>query len=801
MTRDDPSAPARRHNRLAHSTSPYLLQHAANPVEWQPWGEEAFAAARARDVPIFLSIGYSTCYWCHVMERESFENDEIAAIMNQHFVCVKVDREERPDVDEIYMAAVQAFTGHGGWPMSVFLEPKSLKPFWAGTYFPAEPRFAGMPTFPHVLRTLASAWQDQRDDVLKQADELADAVRERVTGSARRGATQLDDEQVTRAVTMLLRMFDRNHGGFDGGGGGGGGGGPKFPQPVFIELLLDARRVSADESTTQALDAAIRTTLDKMACGGIHDQVGGGFHRYSVDGHWLVPHFEKMLYDNAQLASVYARAAVEYGDAYYRRVSTRTLEYVLREMTDSATGAFFSAQDAEVDHREGLNYLWSRDEVVHLLGDVDGRWAASIYGLDLGPNFRDPHAPEAPPANVLFLRDRLDRLAADQGMREEELISRLDRVNHVLYNVRAKRKQPGLDDKSIAAWNGLMISAMARGGALLNQPRFVQAAARAADFVLDRLREGKPGDPPAQRGVLRAHRGGLSHTPGFLEDFAMVARGMADLHRTGIDPSGRYLAAACDLVAEARRRFGDPNGGFFDTRAGQDDLFVRASLRSDGALPSGFGELLHAMLDLDQMTGERDLRDRAAAAIASASGDLDQSPVSMAGSVRALMRVLAVAPEALHAALASLGAARQTEAGRQAVVDDDFTPVEIHAPVDRITVTRSKPGGTVLRVRIAPGYHLMAAGGGAEMPGLTPFHVSVIGGSGLSVFADYPAGAGYGPDGELRVYAGEFDLPIILEQSAAVTGRPILVVRFQPCTDEYCLAAQTLELDLVIESE
>jgi len=782
-------------NRLAGETSPYLLQHARNPVDWFAWGEEAFAAARARDVPIFLSIGYSTCYWCHVMERESFESAAMAARMNGRFVCVKVDREERPDVDDVYMAAVQAFSGQGGWPMSVFLEPTTLRPFFAGTYFPSEPRFQGMPTFPQVLDNIAEAWAEQRGEVMAQAEELADAVRERVGAGTL--PVKIGDEQVTSAVSGLLRMFDRNHGGF-----GGAGRGPKFPQPVFIELLLDARRAAADEQTQAAIDAAIRTTLDKMACGGIHDHVGGGFHRYSVDGQWIVPHFEKMLYDNAQLAEVYAKAAVLYADSFYRRTAVRTLDYVLREMT-GAGGEFFSAQDAEVNHREGQNYLWTGEQMSAVLGEggnaegADARFAGRVYGVDRGANFRDPHHPSEAAGNVLCMPDRPAALAARHGMTEEDLLARLDAINARLYEARAKRDQPLLDDKSLASWNGLMIRALAVSGALLGEPRYVQAAARAAEFVLEQMRDRGP----EQRGggeLLRTFRAGTAKTPAFLEDYAFVAGGLIELHNTGVEPNGRYLDAARELLAEARRRFGGSEGGFFDTAAGQSDLFVRARSSHDGAVPSGSGAMLHALLDLAHLAGDASYRERAIEGLVAASGDIAGNPVGTCNSVRALMRVLASARGELEAALAKAAA----DAPR-AMAPEGFTPVEIHASADRVEVREGKPGGLVLRVRIADGYHLTAAdpAPGKDSGGLAAFRVHIINGGGVRAFADYPAGEPYGDGGELRVYLGgrEFDLPVVMERSGAWSGQPLLAVTFQPCTDGYCLSPRTVELDVAID--
>ncbi|QYU67869.1 DUF255 domain-containing protein [Leptolyngbya sp. 15MV] len=407
---------------------------------------QAIAEARRRDVPIFLSIGYSTCYWCHVMERESFENEEIGRLMSELFVCVKLDREERPDLDELYMAATQLMTGSGGWPMSVFVEPEGLRPFWCGTYFPPEGRW-GRPGFPQVLRGMAEAWRTQRAQVLEQARALAAAVGEHLQRST--APVSLTLEQPTRAAQQILSMHDRQHGGF--------GGAPKFPQPVLLELLLDVRAHAGDEATRAAIDAVVRFTLDRMAIGGLQDQIGGGFHRYCVDAHWTVPHFEKMLYDNAQLVGLYARAAATYGDGYYRRVVERTIAYVAREMT-GPDGSFYSAQDAEVDGLEGANYVWRPEEARDALPEDLRPIAMRALGLDGGANFQDPHHPDAAATHVLRLRARPEEVAAELGMTPGDFDAAMDRAAELMRRVRDARPKPRLDDKVLASWNGLMIA-------------------------------------------------------------------------------------------------------------------------------------------------------------------------------------------------------------------------------------------------------------------------------------------------------------------------------------------------------
>jgi len=789
-----PRPPVRRENRLARSSSPYLLQHRFNPVDWHPWGAEAFEEARQRNVPIFLSIGYSTCYWCHVMERESFESDAIAALMNRLFVCIKVDREQRPDVDDVYMAAVQAFTSHGGWPMSVFLEPRSLKPFWAGTYFPAEPRFVGgggdggaMPTFPRVLQSISDAWRDQRAEVTEQADKLAEAVRERL--AAQSAPVRIGVAQVQEAVAGLIRLHDDRHGGF--------GSAPKFPQPVYIELLLEVR-ASADEATRRAIDAALRVTLTQMALGGIFDQVGGGFHRYSVDARWVVPHFEKMLYDNAQLAAVFSAAARVFDEPLYRRTAERTLEYVLREMTATGGGVgngFFSAQDAEVNHREGQNYLWTPAQVRGVLEPADAVLAIKVYALDKGPNFRDPHHPDDPPANVLRWADVPSVVAQALGLSEAELLSKVERINGLLYDARAQRDQPSTDDKVISGWNGLMIAAFARAGASLGRPDFIAAGERAAAFVLERMRGGRGGGGGLQR-AWRAESPAGDEVGGFLEDYACMAHACVELHRTGNDASGKWLDQARGLIADVEGRFGDAaSGAFFDTLADQPDLFVRARSAYDGAIPSGSSVMVNTLIDLFEVTGDSAYFDRAVRALRSISAFLADAPLGAAGSTRALLRLLRVDKGAVETAFAADTQPRQAVAA-------DFTPVEVHAAVERLALSPGRPASLTLRFRIAEGYHINAAdvGDGPDTADLIPLRVSIVGGSGVDIFADYTAGTPFGVDGRLRVHSGGFELTVVVERTGVWNGTPLIGVTYQACTEDACLAPRTVELDVALDA-
>ena len=781
-----PASQGSRHsNRLAGESSPYLLQHAANPVDWWPWGEGAFAEARRRGVPIFLSIGYSTCYWCHVMERESFESGAIAALLNERFVCVKVDREERPDVDDIYMAATQIMTGRGGWPMTCFLEPESLRPFWCGTYFPPEPRM-GMAGLPQILEGIAHAWGNRREEVVAQAAAVAASVGEQMASAEAPVGVGL--AQVSEAARALLRMFDRTEGGF--------GSAPKFPQPVFLEFLLDVRESAGDEATRDAVDQAVRLTLDKMACGGMNDQVGGGFHRYSVDEKWLVPHFEKMLYDNAQLASLYARASALYADEFYARTARRTLDYVLREMAQTG-GGFSSAQDAEVDGREGGNYVWHPAEIRGALEGSDAAFAMSVYGLDDGPNFKDPHHPEAAAANVLRLSERPERLAGGLGASGAEVLGRLDRVNAALYAARARRPQPRLDDKVIAGWNGMMIAALARAGLALQERRYVEAGARAADFVLASMRDSRGG-------LLRVWRDGKAGTSAFLEDYACMIDGLLALRAadaaTGWLQGGlagpAALAQARSLAGRVLEEFGDSRrGGFFDARQGQGDLFIRPRTTHDGAMPAGASVMIHNLLELHEITGEGGYLEGALGGVRSVSAAIAGSPVSATNSTRAVLRMIA-AGTATAERLAAMGPAPEIdEPGAGA----GFTPVEVYSSEERIGVGKDRPAQLTLVLRIKEGYHLTAADPGPGGKGLIPVRVGVVHGGGVAVYADYPAGEPYGRDGELRVYRGSVEFPVAVERTGEWSGRPIISVTFQACTESECLAPVTAELDVAID--
>lgn len=790
-----PDATARWSNRLEGSSSPYLLQHAHNPVDWYPWGAEAFEAARSRRVPIFLSVGYSTCYWCHVMERESFESEATGALLSERFVCIKVDREERPDVDDIYMNAVQLMTESGGWPMSVWLTPpgarsgddKGLEAFYAGTYFPPSPAF-GRPSFKQVIEGISEAWTTRREQVLEQAQQVTAAIRANL--AAEYEPVRVDEAQIGQALGQLLRMHDDEHGGF--------GRAPKFPQPVFLEYLLECAEGIDDPAVRKTAQRSVRHTLDRMGIGGMNDQAGGGFHRYSVDAEWLVPHFEKMLYDNAQLASVYARSFGKSGDAFDALVCRRTLDYVLREMRDEA-GGFYSAQDAEVDAREGLNYLWHPDEVRSAvsaaLGEEAAAFAARVYGLDEPANFRDPHHPDEPARWILRLRKRPEALAGDLDMDAEAFAARLDEVNAALHAERGKRKQPGLDDKVIAAWNGMMMAGLADGAIALRDAAYRDAAKEAAEFVLKSMRDAS-GDLVRiwRRGEVNAGASGV------LEDYAFMIQGLLAIHRANAalgDASPRYFAAAEELFARAERLFGDGDGVLHDTREGQGDLIVRTRSAYDGAIPAAATVMLHNAIDLFLVSRESGYMESAIKQLAGLSREIRRSPIATINGTRALYRLIALDPAILNALPSD-----SDEKGGSTTHDwDRDDPVAVLASADRVGVSAQKPGKVRLRIEIKPGYHINAHESG--MGGLAGLRVEVVEGGGVEARVAYPPGVERGgEDGRpvVKVHHAQVEFDVDLRRTGEPwSGRPMLVLEYQACTDAACLPKRRVELDVAID--
>jgi uncharacterized protein YyaL (SSP411 family) len=583
-------------NRLGNEKSPYLLQHAHNPVDWYPWGDEAFEKAARENKPIFLSIGYSTCHWCHVMEHESFEDEATARVLNEHFVPVKVDREERPDVDRVYMLFVQASTGSGGWPMSVWLTPER-KPFFGGTYFPPDNRY-GRPGFRAVLEQLARAWSEDRVRVEESGANVVEQLKQYAASPA--GAGEAGQGALDSAFYGFRRMFDSRLGGF--------GGAPKFPRPSVHNFLL---RYYAATKNEEALDMVL-LTLREMAKGGMNDQLGGGFHRYSVDERWFVPHFEKMLYDQAQIATSYIEAFQITRDGQYAAAARDVFSYVQRDLTHP-DGGFYSAEDADSaadpekpkEKREGAFYVWSREEIERTLGPVDARIVCKRYGVKAGGNVEeDPHG-EFRGQNILYQACSLEETAAKQGLSVDDARHALRGSGMKLMDARGRRPRPHLDDKILAAWNGLMISAFAKGAQALGEDRYLEAAVGAARFLRDRLWD-------ESRGVLRRRfRDGESAIDGFLDDYAFSILAFLDLYETRFDAADFQFAMR--LAERAIELFEDrENGGFFSTSAGAENLVLRLKDDHDGAEPSGNSMMTMALLRLARMTGREDFRCAAA---------------------------------------------------------------------------------------------------------------------------------------------------------------------------------------------
>jgi uncharacterized protein YyaL (SSP411 family) len=577
-------------------------------VDWYPWGEEAIQRARAQDKPIFLSIGYSACHWCHVMEHESFENPDIAALMNEHFINIKVDREERPDLDQIYMTAVQAMTGHGGWPMSVFLTP-DLKPFYGGTYFPPTDA-RGMAGFPRVLLGVHRAWEERRDEIRQSAVEMTEQLR--AYGTLPKGSGALEPELLDNAARTILGHFDPTHGGF--------GRAPKFPHPMDVKVLLRQCARTGDEYALHA----VRHTLDKMARGGIYDHLGGGFARYSTDERWLVPHFEKMLYDNALLASAYLEAYQATRDGEFHRVARETMDYILGRMTDPE-GAFYSTEDADSEGVEGKYYVWSLAEITDVLGGDRAREFAYVYDVTESGNWERQ--------NILNLPKPINQAARMLGRDEDDLRADLAADRAKLLAVRDRRVPPGKDTKVLVSWNGLMIAALAEGGRILKDPRYLDAAGRAAGFILDRMRQ------PDGR-LLHTYKDGRARLDAYLDDYANFIEGLTRLHEATGEP--RWIESALDLTRVLCEEFSDPaHGGFFYTGHRHEALIARQKDFTDNATPSGNGMAATALVRLGALTGREDLTQAGRSALESVQLLLEREPAAAGQSLIALDFLLA----------------------------------------------------------------------------------------------------------------------------------------------------------------
>ena len=590
-------------NRLANETSPYLLQHAENPVDWYPWGEEALTKAREEDRPILLSVGYSSCHWCHVMERESFEDTATAGLMNEHFVNIKVDREERPDIDSIYMQAVQALTRGGGWPMTVFLTPDGA-PFYGGTYFPPR-QYGGMPAFTQLLRSIADAYENRRDEV----DQSAGQVREFLRNAADAAMPESEDsgsQLFENAARSLLSEADVKLGGF--------GGAPKFPQPMNVEALLRYHHRTGDEYALSAVNA----TLTAMARGGIYDQVGGGFSRYSTDERWLVPHFEKMLYDNALLARLYLEAYQATGEDLYRRTAEETLGYLVRDMR-SPEGGFYSAEDADSEGVEGKFYVWTPDELREALGEEDARLAAAYWGVTERGNFEGK--------NILNISRASEAVAPEVDLAPEELERRVAEIRRTLLAEREKRVRPERDEKVLAAWNGLALRAFALAARVTGDEEYRRVAGELAAFLLYRMKVGGR--------LRRSYKDGEARIDGYLEDYAAVADGLVALYEATFET--RWLSEARDLADAMLELFWDSErGAFYDTAADHEELVTRPRDLYDTAAPSGNSLATEALLRLALLLDREEYRRVADTVLEDLAGGMEKLPAGFGRLLAAL---------------------------------------------------------------------------------------------------------------------------------------------------------------------
>ncbi len=616
-------------NRLANETSPYLRQHADNPVDWYAWSDEALDRARAEDKPILLSIGYSACHWCHVMAHESFEHQPTADMMNDLFVNIKVDREERPDLDDIYMQAVQALShGHGGWPMTVFLLPDG-RPFYGGTYFPREAR-QGVPGFRDVLAAVSDAYRNRREDVEKMANDLTQGLQRDVLGIGGL-ASDLTPDLLDTAYEKLAQTFDKTHGGF--------GGAPKFPQPMNLEFLLRTYARTGDQA---ALDH-VAFTLRKLARGGIYDQIGGGFHRYSVDAIWLVPHFEKMLYDNAQLSRVYLHAYQVTGDACFKTIAEEIYDYVLREMT-APEGGFYSTTDADSEGEEGKFFVWTADELRDLLGD-EADIAIEYWGATARGNFEG--------ANILYVPNDDVTVAERLGLSVDELRAKLAAIKDTLFAARTQRVHPGLDDKIVTAWNGLMLASLSEAARVLKRADYHDVAVRCADFLLDQMMT-------ADGRLLRIYKDGQAKINGYLEDYAAMIDALLELYQTTFDERWfKQARASADLVLS---RFRAPDGGFFDTSDDHETLIARPRGLQDNATPAGSSLIVRGLAELAAYTGSPDYDDAAHAALKLITAALREYPQAFGEAIKAADMLISGVAE-----IAIVGA--PDDAATQALID------------------------------------------------------------------------------------------------------------------------------------
>jgi uncharacterized protein len=757
-------------NRLRFEKSPYLLQHADNPVDWYPWGDAAFAKAKEENKPIFLSVGYSTCHWCHVMAHESFEDPAVAEILNRNFIPIKVDREERPEIDEIYMKATQLMTRSGGWPNSLFLTPEG-KPFYAGTYFPPEDRF-GRPGFTSVLNQLSSIWRDRRGEAEEQAERTWEAM-ERMSSAPVAPTDALPGREVVEnALNAMTNSFDRDRGGF--------GGAPKFPPHGSLRLLLEEYRRDKDP---ELLEMAT-VTLDEMARGGIRDHLGGGFHRYSTDDRWFAPHFEKMLYDNAQLIRAYTDGYLLTGQEEFREAAIETCEWVLREMRDKG-GGFYSALDADSEGEEGKFYIWERDEIIEVLGDEEGELFCRVYGVIPDGNWRDPTSASELKTNILFLPRPINEAYGTEGIKMDDLRDRLASSRKKLLARRGDRIRPHIDDKIMTDWNGLMIGSLAYAGKALNEPRYLEAAGNAASFILTNLRrEGR---------LLHTYRNGSARIPGYLDDYANLSDGLLDLYQaTG---KKEWLNQARDLTDEMMKLFQDDKaGGFFFVSADGVEGDPAISLfRSkdpyDRAVPSGNGVAARVLLRLGEITGNKTYREEAGDLLRTFRAYLEDAPRGTESLILAAAIYLDQNPEVNEEENA------ESRDNQKLLAQASKKPVTVKV----FDAQGESEGGQIqltVRLLIDKGWHINSNHPIQDY--LIPTRIGVGEETGWSLDqASYPEGEritlAFSTE-LLSVYEGAVDIPVTLT-TKDVPPSPAgirLQVSFQPCNDTSCVAPVTL---------
>ncbi|MDE0314125.1 MAG: DUF255 domain-containing protein [Candidatus Poribacteria bacterium] len=748
-------------NQLIRETSPYLLLHAHNPVEWYPWNDEALERAKKENKPIFLSVGYSTCYWCHVMEREVFSNPEIAEQMNKNFVNIKIDREERPDLDEIYMTATQLLIQRGGWPNSVFLTP-DLKPFFAGTYFPPTD-MPNRPGFPTILMAVHEAWVTREAEVIDSANRITQVIERAISiGFSALTAKSLDRSLISTAVTHLKTNYKHAYGGFSGA--------PKFPSPANLEFLLREyerqSRLQPPPADYESLLKMVTHTLDMMAYGGIYDQIGGGFHRYSVDAKWLVPHFEKMLYDNAQLAKIYLQAYQLTKKPQYRRIAEEIFSFIFREMT-APEGGFYSALDAETDAEEGKYYVWTDEEIKKAIPQKDVEQFTSVYGVDKGPNFEGKI--------VLYVPNAVE---------SEDSLKSLIPARDTLLAARSERERPLLDTKIIVNWNGLMIDALAYGYEVLGEEKYLTAASKAAQFILDTLR--KPNGE-----LWHTYTAGVAKYDGYLDDYAFFVRGLLGLYSaTGEE---RWLRSATTLTDKMIELFWDEkNGGFYFTKADAKQLIVRTKKPYDSAIPSGNAVAVNNLLML-----EPSYRNFAKKTLLSFSQATEQAPSSFMHLLYALNGYL------------SLGENRDASTLPKLSVGElelkDSTQSLITATAKIKTPTKGDQIDVEVKVKIAEGWHINANPAGQD--NLIPTTITVGKDAPVEVVeVKYPKGKSvlfeFSPE-TLNVYEGTFTIPLKLKQKPNMPINKDIPIKlkldYQSCNDAECLLPETLDILLKLK--